>query len=68
MTTQYTTFFSNDNKWTVTPDWSVLIHIPTDDWYDISHWMYDDIVDFMSDEHHRESHAEMLDRIWTGNR
>lgn len=41
----------------------VLIHNDTGDRFDISHWDHDDIDEFMSDDHHRESHAEHLERI-----
>lgn len=41
----------------------VLIHNETGDRFDISHWTVEDWDDFCDDDHHRESHAEMLERV-----
>lgn len=41
----------------------VVIHNETGDRFDISCWTEEDIVDFFDEEHHRESHVEMLERL-----
>lgn len=51
-----------ENGWKVSRNYTVL-HAPSGDKFDISHWTLDDVDEFMSEEHHRESHAEMLERI-----
>ena len=49
--------------WEVSADLFVLTHLATGDRFDISHWTWDDIEEFLSDGHDRESHAEMLERL-----
>lgn len=50
------------NGWKVSANYEVL-EAPTGDRFDISHWTWEDIEEFMSEGHHRESHAEMLERL-----
>lgn len=51
------------NGWAVSANKKVLTHQETGDRFDISHWTYEDIEEFMSDDHNRYAHAEMLERL-----